>query len=85
MTKIKVLCGFKERAGGPWLEYAPGWVLAQDRDCRDYDRPVVFDEMPVKREGLAERLNAEIERFDWYGKDVRSIIKKHVRRGLRVS
>lgn len=53
MTKIKVLCGFKERAGGPWFEYAPGWVFTQDRDCRDYDWLVVFDEMPVDREELA--------------------------------
>ena len=53
MTKIKVLCGFRERAGGPWFEYAPGWVFTQDRDCRDYDWLVVFDEMPVAREELA--------------------------------
>ena len=53
MTKIKVLCGFKERAGGPWFEYAPGWVFTQDRACRDYDWLVVFDEMPVEREELA--------------------------------
>lgn len=53
MTKIKVLCGFKERAGGPYFEYAPGWVFTQDRDCRDYDWLVVFDEMPVDRENLA--------------------------------
>ena len=53
MTKIKVLCGFKERAGGPWFEYAPGWVFTQDCGCRDYDWLVVFDEMPVKSEELA--------------------------------
>ena len=53
MTKIKVLCGFKERAGGPHFEYEPGWVFTQDRDCRDYDWLVVFDEMPVAREVLA--------------------------------
>ena len=53
MTKIKVLCGFRERAGGPRFEYAPGWVFTQDRDCRDYDWLVVFDEMPVKSEELA--------------------------------
>ena len=52
MTKIKVLCGFKERAGGSRFEYAPGWVFTQDRDCRDYDWLVVFDEMPVDREEL---------------------------------
>ena len=50
MTKIKVLCGFKRRAGGAWFEYAPGWVFTQDRACHDYDWLVVFDEMPVDRE-----------------------------------
>lgn len=53
MTKIKVLCGFKERAGGPYFEYAPGYVFTQDRDCRDYDWLLVFDEMPIKKELLA--------------------------------
>lgn len=53
MTKIKVLCGFKERAGGPYFEYAPGYVFTQDRDCRDYDWLLVFDEMPIDKEELA--------------------------------
>lgn len=53
MTKIKVLCGFQRRAGGPLFEYAPGWVFTQDRSCRDYDWLVVFDEMPYSREDLA--------------------------------
>jgi len=53
MTKIKVLCGFQMRAGGPWFRYAPDWVFTQDRACRDYDWLVVFDEMPYSREDLA--------------------------------